>query len=215
MKLKKYKKRTFGGYLSNEIIILFLSFIMAICIVNHYAKKFNEIILPIAISETRKYITVLINDATKGVVFDKNLFVIEKEEEDIKMISYNTYEATKLINEITNNIQDRLNDRDKYYNLVIAEIPFGVIFNNSVIKNLGPRINVRVDSVSDIISELETEVKPYGINNTLVEVKVHIAATARVILPLTSSEIKINNMIPISVNIINGNIPEAYFMTYK
>ena len=210
MRLKWYKKKTVGNYLSIELMIIVLGIILAIWIVNHYAKRFNEVILPIATAETRKYITILINDATKGVIFDKNLFVIEKEKEEIKMISYNTYEATKLINEITNNIQDKLNT-----NLVVTEIPLGIIFKNSLMRNFGPKIKVKIGSISDIISELETEVKPYGINNALVEVKVHIDANARVVLPITSSEIRINNMIPISVNIINGNIPEAYFMTYK
>ncbi len=215
MKLKKYKKWTISSYVSFELVVILLGIGLSILIVNHYAKRFNDTIIPIATAETRKYITVLINEATKGVKFDNNLFVIEKEEEDIKLISYNTYEATKLINEITDNIQNRLNDRDKYYNSVVTEIPLGLIFQNSLFRNFGPRIKVRVDSINDIISELETEVKPYGINNALVEVKVHIEANARVILPLVSSEIKINNKIPISVNIINGNIPEAYFMTYK
>ncbi len=215
MKLKKYKKWTISSYVSFLLIMILLGIGLSILIVNHYAKRFNEIILPIATSETRKYIMVLINDATRGVKFDNNLFVFEKEKEDIKMISYNTYEATKLINEITDNIQDRLNDRDKYYNSVVTEIPLGLIFKNSLFRNFGPRIKVRVDSINDIISQLETEVKPYGINNALVEVSVHVEANARVVLPLVSSEIKINNKIPISVNIINGNIPEAYFMTYK
>ena len=215
MKLKKYKKKTIGSYLSFEVLLMVLGIFVSLLVVNHYAKRFNDVILPIATSETRKYITLLINEATKGVVFDKNLFVIEREQEEIKMISYNTYEATKLINEITDNIQDRLNDQDKYYNSVVTEIPLGVIFKNGLLKKIGPRMKVRVDSISDIISELETEVKPYGINNALVEVNVHIEANARVVLPLVSSDIKINNMIPISVNIINGNIPEAYFMTYK
>ena len=215
MKLKKYKKKTISTYLSYELMIMLSGIILAIWIVSYCAKRINDTILPIAFSETRKYITILVNDATKGVKFDKNLFVIEKEKEEIKMISYNTYEATKLIDVITDNIQDRLNDRNTYYNSVVTEIPLGLVFKNSLFRNFGPKIKVRVDSINDIISELETEVKPYGINNALVEVSVHIEANARVILPLTSSEIKISNTIPISVNIINGNIPEAYFMAYK
>ncbi len=210
MRLRGYKKKKIGSYITCQIMIIVVGIIFALLIVNHYAKRFNEVILPIAVAETRKYMTVLINNAAKGVIFDKNLFVIEKEKEEIKMISYNTYEATKLINEITFNIQDKL-DKD----LVIREIPLGLIFKNSLMRNFGPKIKVKIGSISDIISELETEVKPYGINNAMIEVKVHIIANARVVLPLTSNEIKINNMIPISVNIINGNIPEAYFMTYK
>ena len=66
-----------------------------------------------------------------------------------------------------------------------------------------------------MLSELETEVKPYGINNALVEVRVKLNANARVILPLVSKEINVINVIPISINIVNGSIPEAYIASYK
>jgi len=216
MKLKKYKKKTIGSYFSKELIIIISAIGMAFLIINYFSHKINHIFMPMAEAETRKYMTIIINDATKGVKFDGNLFVTQKSGgNEIEMINYNSYEATKLINEITNNIQDRLNYKDDYYNSMIAEIPLGVIFNNGLLRNFGPRIKIRLDNVFDVISELQTEVKPYGINNALIEVRVKIEATAKVILPFTSKEIKIINMIPISINIINGSIPEAYFMTYK
>ena len=135
MKLKKYKKKTIGSYLSMEIIIVMTAIGMSFGIINYFSYKFNEVLMPIAESETRKYMTVIINDATKGVKFDGNLFVLEKSSDnEIKMITYNSYEATKLINEITNNIQDRLNYENDYYSSMIAEIPFGVIFFSGLIK---------------------------------------------------------------------------------
>ena len=147
-------------------------------------------------------------------MFDGNLFTIEKSNDnEIKMITYDSYEATKLINIITSNIQDKIDSLDT--NNIISEIPIGVIFNNGMLRNFGPRIKIRLDVIGDIISELETEVKPYGINNALVEVRVNIETNARVILPLITDNIKVNNKIPISINIVNGSIPEAYIGTYK
>ena len=215
MKLKKYKKKNIGSYITFWIIIILLAVVASVVVANKISHSYNDKLLPIAEAEARKYMTVVINDATKGVKFDKNLFAIQKENDEIKMINYNSYEATKLINEITNNIQDRLNNRNEYYNSMIGEIPLGLIFNNSLLKNFGPRLKVRVDMIGDVISQLETEVKPYGINNALVEVRVRIEAGVRVILPLTSKEIKVNNIIPISINIVNGKIPESYFSSYK
>lgn len=215
MKLKKYKKKKMGTYFTMQIVIILCALVVSMVSVNSFSRRYNDRLLPVALAEARKYMTVVINDATKGVKFDKNLFTVQKENDEIKMINYNSYEATKLINEITNNIQDRLNKNDEYYNSMIGEIPLGLIFNNSLFSNFGPRIKVRIDMVGNVISQLETEVKPYGINNALVEVRVRIEGNVRVVLPLTSKEITINNMIPISINIINGKIPEGYFMTYK
>ena len=220
MKLKKYKKKKISSYFSFGFIIIVLSLISAFLVIDYFEKSANEILLPMAEASTRKYVLTIINNSTEGIDFNEELFVIDKDDNnEIKMITYNSFEVTKLINIITQNIQNNLdmleNKNTDKENFVIEEIPMGMIFNNSFLRNIGPRIKIRMDIVGDVLTELQTEVKPYGINNALVEVKVFIDATARVILPFVSKEIKITNVIPISINIVNGSIPEAYISSYK
>ena len=220
MKLKRYKKKTIGTYLSRELIMIILAFIVALIVINFFYKIFNTTIMPIAESKARKYLTEIINNSTDNIKFDNDLFTIEKNSDnEIKMITYNSYEATQLINEITHNIQDSFDEMESVFNghdkFIVDEIPLGTVFNNPLIRNFGPKIQIRLDIVGDVLSELETEVKPYGINNALVEVRVKLDANARVILPITTKEINVTNIIPISINIVSGSIPEAYIATYK
>ena len=220
MKLKQYKKKTVGTYLSRELIFIITAFICAIVVINYLYRQFNNTIMPLAEAKSRKYVTEIINNSTDNIKFENDLFVIEKSNDnEIKMITYNSYEATKLINKITHNIQNSFDELESVFNghdkFVVDEIPLGVVFNNALLRNFGPKIKIRLDIVGDVLSELETEVKPYGINNALVEVRVKLNANARVILPLTSKEINVNNVIPLSINIVNGSIPEAYIATYK
>ena len=213
MRLKRYKKKTIGSHIAREIIIIVMGIVIALLIITYYSHRFNEVVMPIAEAKTRKYITETINNAADKIMFDNDLFVIEKSNDnEIKMITYNSYEATKLINEITYNIEDKLDKLEDNY--VIGEIPFGVVYNNALLRNMGPRIKIKIEIVGDVLSELETEVKPYGINNALVEVRVKLYANAKVIVPLVSKDISITNVIPISINIVNGSIPEAYIGTY-
>ena len=215
MKLKRYKKKTFGSYISRELIIIILSIIVALLIVNYFYKKFNDVVLPLAESETRKYITEVINTATDNISFNNNLFKLEKENDnEIKMIVYDSNEATSLVNKVTHNIQEDF-DNVLSNDYIIMEIPLGVVFKNSLLRNFGPMIKVRLKIIGNIISQLETEVKPYGINNALVEVRIKLNANARVILPLVSKDINVSNVIPISVNIVNGSVPQGYIYTYK
>ena len=218
MKLKKYKKKTIGSHIGLEITIIIIGIIASFIIINYISNRFNEVVIPMAEAKTRKYVTEIINNSTDDIMFDNDLFVIEKSNDnEIKMITYNSYEATQLINEITHNIQNELDnlESDDNNRYIVDEIPFGVIYNNSLLRNLGPRIKIRIDIVGDVLSELETEVKPYGINNALVEVRVKLSANAKVIMPLVSKDINITNVIPISINIVNGSIPEAYIGTYR
>ena len=216
MKLKRYKKKTLGSYISKEIIIIVLSFLAAILVINKLYYKFNNVVLPLAENEVKKYMTEVINGATNEIEIDKDLFIIERDKNnEIKMVNYDSNKMSLLTNKITNNIQNGFDKILTDNNYIIGNIPMGIIFKNSLLRNFGPNIGIRLRIIGNVISELETEVKPYGINNALMEVRIKIKANAQVVLPLVSKEIYVNNVIPISINIINGSIPEAYISSFK
>ena len=228
MKLKRYKKKKISSYISLGIILIIISLIMAFAVIDYFADKANRILLPMAESQTRKVVTMVINDACRDIIIDNNLYEIVREDNDeIKMITYNSFEVTKLINMVTSNIENMIGDiengRINYYGEsgeyldggVIAEIPFGVIFGNSMLSNIGPKVKLRLNLLGDIISNIETEVKPYGINNAYVEMRITLTVTARILLPFVSEKVVISNVIPLSMNIVQGNVPEAYISSYK
>lgn len=207
--------------------MIIISLIFSFFVIDYFAKKVNEILLPMAESKIRKVVTVIINSACDESMISDNLYKINKDSNnEIKMITYNSFEVTSLINYVTSNIEKMISDIennriDYYGNIdigeggVIAEIPFGVIFGNSLLANVGPKIKLRLNLLGDITSNIETEVKPYGINNAYVELRIHLEVTARVVLPFASEKIVISNVIPLSMNIVQGSIPEAYISSYK
>ena len=208
-------------------MIVIISLILAFYVIDYFADRANKILLPMAESKTRKVVAMVINSACDEVVIGDNLYEIVREDNDeIKMITYNSFEVTKLINEVTANIENMIKDiengeMDYYGNIdgidggVIAEIPFGVIFGNSMLSNIGPKIKLRLNLLGDITSNIETEVKPYGINNAYVEVRIHLEVTARILLPFVSEKVVISNVIPLSMNIVQGSVPDGYIYSYK
>ena len=207
-------------------MIIIISICCSFFIIDYFAKKSNEILLPMAESQVRKVITMIINSACDESKIKDNLYEINKDSNDeIKMITYNSFEVTKLINEITSNVEGKIREIElgniNYYGDregfggVIAEVPFGVIFGNSMLSSIGPKIKIRMKMLGDIVSNVETEVKPYGINNAYVEMRIYLEVTARVILPFVSEKVVISNVIPISMNIVQGNVPDAYISSFK
>lgn len=204
-----------------------MSLICSFIIINYIAKKCDEILLPIAESKTRKVVTMIINSACDEGIIGDNLYNINKNSNnEISMVTYNSFEVTKLINIVTSSVENKLKDFENnemnYYgedrdfeNGVIAEIPFGVIFGNSLLRNFGPKIKLRLNLLGDIMSNVETEVKPYGINNAYVEVRIHLEVTARIVLPFVTEKVVISNVIPISMNIVQGTVPDGYIYSYK
>ena len=213
MKLRRYKKRKIGSYFGFMMCVISVSFVFAFVIINCLAKRCYDILYPMAVSKTRKAVTMIINNACDDVLINNNLYNIVKDNDEIKMINYDTKEATRIINTITYNIQEEIKGIED--GNVIGEIPFGVIYDNVFLNNLGPKIKIHLNIIGDIMSNLETEVKPYGINNAYLEVRVSLKLTARVVLPFVTEDIVISNVIPISMNIVNGSVPDGYVYTYK
>ena len=217
MKLKKYKKKKVSNYLVRELVIIIMALIISFIVIRKMAVRINTALLPIAEEKARREMSIIINNSTKGIKLNDSLFSIEKENNDIKRIEYDSYQATKIINQITDNIQNNFSLLEDTSNQgkVIYEVPIGLIFNNGFLRNVGPKVPVRLDMISDVITELSTEVKPYGINNALIEVRVKVMATTIVALPLTSKEITVSNLIPISINVISGSVPSEGIISYK
>lgn len=227
MKLKKYKKKKISSYIVMGIIIVILSLGLALFIIDYFAKRTNEILLPMAESQVRKVVTMVINAACDEAMISDDLYVVNKNtNNEIEMITYNTFEVTKLINEVTANVEKMIKEVEtgkmNYYGGtddmdggVISEIPFGVIFGNHLLSGIGPKIKIRLNLLGDITSNIETEVKPYGINNAYVEMRISLEVTARIVLPFVTEKVAISNVIPISMNIIEGTVPEGYIYSYK
>lgn len=215
MKFKSNKRKKIKSYFSLIIFILICSIFFSLFIIKYYSKEVDKIFKPIATQKARKFITKSINESTLGVDFNKNLINIEKDMNDeIKMINYNSQEVINLLDRITFDIQDKL-DLSTNNDYVICYIPFGIIFGNTILNNIGPKIPVKFKMLGDIISNIETEVKSYGINSAYVEVRVYLEVSGVVVLPFSSEKITVRNTIPISISVISGNVPSSYIASYK
>lgn len=203
------------------IIIIIISLVCSILVIKYFSKRVNDTILPMAEDKLRKIVMTIINDSTSDIKFDTNLITISKNNNnEIDLINYNTYEVTKLLNEVTGNIQKNLEkfmEHEESYlkGYMIQEIPFGAIFDSTFLRNIGPKIKFKTEMNGSIISNIETEVKPYGINNAYVETRIYLEVSGRIYLPFVSNDVKVENVIPLSMNIVQGTVPEPYLTSFK
>ena len=212
------------------IILLIISIFLAFKFIN---LKINPVLLDYANMEARKLASIIINDAINKNFKDINideLFIITKEENEIKAIDFNPIIVNQVLTNTTTLIQTNLKyleqgkiellnlntdalidyNTDKLRQGIIYEIPSGVIFGNSFLANIGPKIPVRFSLVGDIVSYVNTDVKDYGINNALIEVNIVLELSEQLILPFVTDKIIINTTIPVALKLIQGTVPNYY-----
>lgn len=211
-------------------ILLIISIFLAFRFIN---LKINPVLLDYANMEARKLASIIINDAINKNFNDINvdeLFIITKEENEIKAIDFNPIIVNQVLTNTTTLIQTNLKyleqgkiellnlntdalidyNTDKLRQGIIYEIPSGVIFGNSFLANIGPKIPVRFSLVGDIVSYVNTNVKDYGINNALIEVNIVLELSEQLILPFVTDKITIDTSIPVALKLIQGTVPNYY-----
>lgn len=93
---------------------------------------------------------------------------------------------------------------------ILQEVPIGLITKNPLLSNLGPKIPIRIHYTGDVLSNITTEITPYGINNALVKIGLHLEVTAQILLPYLTKEQTVSFDIPLSIKMIQGKIPTYY-----
>lgn len=202
------------------VIILFIISFIIIIVVNN---KVMPIYINYAESEMERVVTTVVNKTVSECELNNEMFIV-KNVNDTTIVDYDPVVMNKIISNISNNVYDnlkRVSEKDEMllqkYNLDnnIFYIPSGIIFNSLFLNNLGPKIPIRMELVSSVNSNIETKVTEYGINNSLIEVNIKVNVTMRMILPTSSKSNKISVIVPLTVKIIQGTIPEYYFGNLK
>ena len=232
MKVRKKKKK---HIILKLIVIVIIGIICAFFLIRYFSKNISPFFLTYAEDEVRRFANLVINESINNEIIDefddnKIFEVVKNSNDEIQLISYNAKNVNILLNNFAMIIQDNLKalEMGEYYNLensskylneydsellnqgIICEIPFGAFLGNSLISNIGPKIPVKFNLLGDVNTDIRTNVKEYGINNALLEVSIEITVNFRVNLPFVSNIITVNNIIPISMKIIQGSIPDFY-----
>lgn len=232
MKLRHYRKKNRLFYI---LIITITTIIFSLILINYFSKRVMPIFMTYAEAETKRLMTFIINKAvTKQMAIDNlnnDLFAIIKNDKgEIQMVDFNAVVVTKMLNMTTNLVQlnlkaieegniDLLEIPDAELNGIdpkllkkgiVYEIPVGTITKNTFLANLGPKIPVRMHLIGDVVSSIETDVLPYGINNAMINVGVRIEVSSRINLPFVSKIVTVETVVPIDMKVIQGIIPNYY-----
>lgn len=213
-------KKKFGILLIILLVIIFFA-MLVIRVIN---KNVTPTVMEYSKSEIKRIASIIINksindEIIKLIDVDK-LFIVDKSSGD-EIITVTL--DSGVVNTITNAISDACENnlrlveerrfselKDFNINEQYFYVPSGVAFNNTFFNSLGPLIPIKLKIIGNVTSGLETEVKDYGINNSLITISVEVKVELMVILPLSTDYISITNYVPIAVKMIQGKVPEYY-----
>lgn len=210
-----------------KIRILLITLIIIICTslisVKLILNRINPLIKEYSISQMKRLITIIINRSINSDLLNKddinNLYIINKDS-DTMIVTLDSV----IVNKITDTISDACEDNLRIiengnYNLLkdkfnIGEeyfyVPSTIFFNNTILSLISPKIPINLKIIGNVTSGIDTDVKEYGINNSLITISSEVTVSMMIILPFTSDYVSVTNYVPISIKLIQGRVPEFY-----
>lgn len=227
--MNKMKLKHYITFTKIDIIILIsiLVLIVSYIFIKLFSERSSIVLMEKAKSETIEISTMLINKSIYEIIYNSSdnfndvLIINKNNNDEIVSIDFNN----KIVNEklyllsdnILENISylengniDKLNIKYFKSDDLIYYIPIGIIYNIPVLTDIGPKIPFKVSILGSVKTDIDTKVKEYGINNSLIEILINIDLNIQIILPFISENINIFKSIPVSSKIIQGKVPTYY-----
>ena len=98
---------------------------------------------------------------------------------------------------------------------ILFLISLGSATGNSLLANIGPKIPLNLSVIGNVQTDVHSKVSNYGLNNALIEVFVDVQIQMVIQMPFLSEKAKIKKTIPLTMEMIQGDIPNYYLDSKK
>lgn len=217
-------------------IIILSTTIISVFLLSILGKRLSPILARYVNVEAKRFASNIINTSVNDIVEEgltEDLFTLSKSEDGkIEMLDYNTKKVNHILSSINSKIQEKLLNLEdgKILNMpisssfkmekltkngIVCKVPMGSLRKNALFVNIGPQIPIRMAFIGQVESSLNTKVKEYGINYLVVEINVNVVVEEQIIMPAMSKKETLKITAPLTLKIIQGEIPNYYFGTIE
>ena len=204
----KCRKRLTPGIII-IIIILMLCGVYFFYIID---RNLKPTIIQIAQSRAHIIATEAMNNALYEKVLSntdyEDLMTIHKDaQQRVTIVQANTIKISRIVSEANLAIKETLkNLQDETF-----KIPLGQALGSPLLAHYGPNINVKIIPVGTVNVGFVDRFQEAGINQARHILSLNIETTVKIVVPLVTENVVVNNQIPIAETIIIGEVPNTYF----
>lgn len=217
-------------------IILASTTIISVFLLSILGKRLSPILARYVNAEAKRFASNIVNTSVNDIVEEgitDDLFNLSKNADGkIEMLDYDTKKVNSILSSINRKIQEKLlNLEDGQIanmpissgfkmesftkNGIVCKVPMGSLRKNALFVNVGPSIPIKMVFIGQVESSLNTKVREYGINYLVVEINVNVVVEEQIIMPAMSKKETLNLTAPLTLKIIQGEIPNYYFGTIE
>ncbi len=222
----KYHKKILSKitFFTIILIILFTLFLLI-----NFNQNLNKTAIDISNKELNNLLYSIVTERINNHVLNeetlKDILIINKNKDDeILYVDFNLDNAYKVLDKISNVLTSSLKETKNgniaigYYNKelshttnsLILNIPIGSLLKSLYFYNLGPKIPIKINFIGSLLTNLETKITNYGLNNALVEVYVYTTINCEILSPFNKNNVSLKYDSVIASLMVEGKVPNFY-----
>lgn len=196
----------------NKKVVTIISILAIAITVAYFSLKAIEPIMEQQCKNMAKSIATKVSneEATKAMAnyeYDDLLNITKDEQGNIKFIGTNIVTVNKIISDIPVNIQKEL-EKSSNNNFSIR---LGSFLGSNLFAGRGPNVNIKMEIVGNLETDLRSEFKTAGINQTLHRIYLEIKCNVIILTPFETIEEQIVNQALLAEGVIVGEVPNSYY----
>lgn len=177
-------------------------------------------LMALAVQKTNDVISMLTQKVLSTLNYDASELIIYRYNDENKLIAieYDTKKLNEILNNALDVVDNSLEAAEKgevdpilrevlLDDGIIYEVPIGYLTGIALLENYGYRFEVTMRLLHYINGTLEVKSEPYGINNSLISVNLHLNIQAEAITAIANQEISFTEVVPLVVQVVQGDIP--------
>lgn len=229
-KKKKSKKHLFSFLL----YLFFVCFIFAFFFIYYFHRTLGPGLIRCAEDEVEKLSVLTLNNGVRKYMANHDmgdiLQIVRKENGDISLVRYDTKKLNQFTIELTSlltkdldllvkgNFEDLDLDIGRISSNSYLKVDEGILFmislgsatGNSLLANIGPKIPLNLSVIGNVQTDVHSKVTNYGLNNAMIEIFVDVQMQMVIQMPFLSKKVKIKKSIPLTMEMVQGEIPNYY-----
>lgn len=193
---------------SSMVLLILVTALFTVCyLIKTIEPTFNRLCLSEAKSTATQIVNETIDEIMDKYGYDDLITTIKDKDGNIVSMQANVATMNKIISEISLNIQQKINSKESRD----ISIRLGTFSGITLLSGRGPKVPIRISSVGNIDTELNSEFTSVGINQSIHRIYAVIHCNIDVLTPFNTISNQIDDKVMLAENLIIGNIPANYF----
>lgn len=210
-KIQMPYKRGGNNAQKKKLMKLFIILLIAIIVAKISFDYINPMFEEMCYLRAKTIAARIVNDKTKesiqNIDYNDLITIVRDNNGSITMVKANVLAINRISAELTIDIQEGLQNESQ----ILIYIPFGSIFGNQIISNMGPKIPIKINPSGVVTTDFKSQFEEAGINQTIHRIYLYTVCRVNIVTPIKTITNEISSEIMVAESVIVGPVPNSYY----